>query len=301
MYVHYQIPMNARQLPLVLVHGGGGTGAAWETTPDGREGCQGIFLRRGYAVYTVDAPRGGRSGFPGFNGELGKLGPTQEVIPPRTSRTGEKYAWARWRMGPQYPEVFPVQAFPMTGVESFMKAVRPIVADDPEVIARALAALLEKIGPAVVVTHSNGGLWGWLLGARSPNVRAIVSYEPTFVFPPDEVQLTGPARSGNQPAGTTVTSLEFDNLVKFPIQVVFGDNIPREPVPIHAANGRRLQVKDSKLFIDSINKRGGRASVLLLPDVGLRGNSHFMYQDLNNVEVADQLSAFLARHGLDAR
>ncbi len=175
------------------------------------------------------------------------------------------------------------------------------MADDPEVIARALIALLDKIGPAVVVTHSNGGLWGWLAGARSPNVRAIVSYEPTFVFPPGEVEISGPARSGNQPGGTTVTPQEFANLVKMSIQVVFGDNIPRTPVPIQAANGRRLQVEDSKLFIEALNKRGGRASVLLLPEVGLRGNSHFVYQDLNNVQVADQLSAFLARNGLDAR
>ena len=48
MYVQYQIPVNARKLPLVLVHGGSGTGRVWETTPDGREGYQTIFLRRGY-------------------------------------------------------------------------------------------------------------------------------------------------------------------------------------------------------------------------------------------------------------
>src|SRR5262245_18428534 len=35
MYVQYQIPVNPRKYPLVLVHGGGGTGRVWETTPDG--------------------------------------------------------------------------------------------------------------------------------------------------------------------------------------------------------------------------------------------------------------------------
>src|SRR5687768_9934463 len=38
MYVQYQIPVNARKLPLILVHGGSGTGRVGETTPDGREG-----------------------------------------------------------------------------------------------------------------------------------------------------------------------------------------------------------------------------------------------------------------------
>ena len=36
MYVQYQIPENARKYPLILVHGGSGTGRVWETTPDGR-------------------------------------------------------------------------------------------------------------------------------------------------------------------------------------------------------------------------------------------------------------------------
>ncbi len=121
MYVRYQIPVNARRLPLVLVHGGGGTGEVWETTPDGREGFETIFLRRGFPVYTVDAPRGGRSGFPAFNGELGKLDANQPVIPPSTARTGDKYAWARWRMGPQYPEKFAVQAFPVDAFEPFIR------------------------------------------------------------------------------------------------------------------------------------------------------------------------------------
>ena len=62
MYVQYQIPAEPRTYPLVLVHGGGGTGRVWETTPDGREGYQTLFLRRGFAVYIVDFPRRGRAG-----------------------------------------------------------------------------------------------------------------------------------------------------------------------------------------------------------------------------------------------
>jgi pimeloyl-ACP methyl ester carboxylesterase len=301
MYVQYQIPPNARKLPLVLVHGGSGTGSVWESTPDGREGFQTIFLRRGYAVYIVDVPRGGRSGFPSFNGDFGKLDDGQQLIPPRTTRPGREHAWSRWRLGPEYPQTFPVQAFPMDAVEPFLKAIRPITSDDAEAISRALVALLDRIGPAIIVTHSNGGLWGWLAGARSPNVKAIVSYEPNYVFPRGETMPTGPARSSNQAAGTPVTAEEFANLVRIPIQVVFGDNIPQQPVRDQPADGRRLQVQDAPLFVDALNRRGGKASLLLLPDAGVRGNSHFSFSDLNNVQVADQLAAFLARHGLDAR
>src|SRR5262249_10840438 len=71
MYVQYQVPANPRKYPLVLVHGGGGTGRVWETTPDGREGYQTLFLRRGFPVYIVDFPRRGRAGYPSYNGAFG--------------------------------------------------------------------------------------------------------------------------------------------------------------------------------------------------------------------------------------
>jgi hypothetical protein len=63
-YVFYQIPVNARKLPLVLWHGYGQFSKTWETTPDGREGYQNIFLRRGFGVYVIDQPRRGNTHFP---------------------------------------------------------------------------------------------------------------------------------------------------------------------------------------------------------------------------------------------
>ena len=61
------------------------------------------------------------------------------------------------------------------------------MSDNPEIISGALVALLDKIGPAILVTHSQSGLFGWLAGSRSPNVKGIISYEPGFVFPQDEM------------------------------------------------------------------------------------------------------------------
>jgi pimeloyl-ACP methyl ester carboxylesterase len=297
MYVQYQIPQNRRALPVVLVHGGGGTGRVYETTPDGREGYQTIFLRRGFPVYLIDAPRGGRSGFPSFSGEFGKLDDAQQIVPNRTGRPGDGHAWSRWRLDETYEH----QAFPLRAMASFMKHVRPLVSDDPQIVSAALVELFDEIGPAILVTHSNSGLWGWLVGARSPNVKAIVSYEPGYVFAendmPDPVKL----HHGEMPAGAPVTAAEFAHLAGIPIQVVFGDNIPTEPVPDLPADGRRAQIVAGRMFADRLNRLGGRAEFQLLPDAGVRGNSHFMFSDLNNVQVADQLSAFLARHGLDGR
>lgn len=61
-YVFYQKPVDARKYPLVFAHGVGQFSKTWETTPDGREGFQNIFLRKGFPVYLVDQPRRGNAG-----------------------------------------------------------------------------------------------------------------------------------------------------------------------------------------------------------------------------------------------
>jgi pimeloyl-ACP methyl ester carboxylesterase len=182
-----------------------------------------------------------------------------------------------------------------------MQHLVPTVSDDPEIISAALIKLLERIGPAIVVTHSQSGLFGWLAGARSPNVKGIVSYEPGFVFAQGQVPAPIALFKGTQPSGAAVTQAEFANLARIPIQVVYGDNIPKDPIPDLVADGRRAQVVTSKLFANALNRQGGSVSVLHLPDAGLYGNSHFMFSDLNNVAVADQLSLFLSTKGLDVR
>ena len=61
-YAFYQVPDNARKLPLVMLHGAGQFSRTWETTPDGREGFQNLFLRRDFSTYLVDQPRRGDAG-----------------------------------------------------------------------------------------------------------------------------------------------------------------------------------------------------------------------------------------------
>ncbi len=303
MYIQYQIPVDARQYPLVLVHGGGGTGRVWESTPDGREGYQTIFLRRGWSVYIVDFPRRGRAGQPTFNGNFGNLDGMQ-IVPDATGKTGVQFGWTRWRIGPAYPQLFPVNQFPTdrASIDQFFQSLVPTVSDNATVITDALVALLDKIGPAIVVTHSQSGLFGWLLATRRPNlVKAVVSYEPGFVFPDNAVPPPIPLYMGTLAAGNPVPPADFANLTGMPLQVVYGDNIPTTPIPDLVADGRRAQVVASVLFQRAVNSIGGDVEILHLPDVGLYGNSHFSYSDKNNLDVADQLSLFLHRKGLDRR
>lgn len=62
LYAFYQVPQNPRPLPIVMLHGAFQSARSWETTSDGREGFQNLFLRRGFPVYLVDQPRRGRAG-----------------------------------------------------------------------------------------------------------------------------------------------------------------------------------------------------------------------------------------------
>jgi hypothetical protein len=115
------------------------------------------------------------------------------------------------------------------------------------------------------------------------------------------IAIAGAAVCAVAPSGTPVTDAEFARLASIPIQVVYGDNIPKQPIPDLVADGRRAQIVSTNQFTAALNSKGGDASVLHLPDAGLRGNSHFMFSDLNNIEVADQLSRFLRAKGLDSR
>lgn len=60
--VDFQIPADARMLPLIFIHGYGQSARCWQTTPDGREGFNDMFLRKRYATYLVDLPGRGRAG-----------------------------------------------------------------------------------------------------------------------------------------------------------------------------------------------------------------------------------------------
>ena len=55
----------------------------------------------------------------------------------------------------------------------------------------------------------------------------------------------------------------------------------------------------ARLWADAVNRRGGDVTVVHLPEIGIRGNTHFPFSDLNNLEIADLLSKFLEKKGLN--
>jgi pimeloyl-ACP methyl ester carboxylesterase len=301
-YVQYQIPANARQYPLVLVHGGGGTGSAWETTPDGRDGYQTIWLRRGFGVYIVDFARRGRAGYPTFNGPYGTLA-GEPVIPDVTSRTGAQLAFVRWRLGPEYLRFFENSQFPRSeeALDQFFQRLVPFQLGDPgadSATVNGLVALFDKIGPAILVTHSQSVPFGWATAIKSPNVKGIVAYEGGSFFPKGELPEAIPRFDGTPSTpGLEVPLADFLKLTEIPIQIVYGDGIS-EPSPVPGVDNMRLNLHYSREMAAAINRHGGDAQVLHLPESGIHGNTHFLYLDRNNREVAQLMGEFLHEKGL---
>ena len=88
-------------------------------------------------------------------------------------------------------------------------------------------------------------------------------------------------------------------LTKMPIVLYYGDNIPSTPSPNPGQDNWRVRLAMARLWADALNRRGGDVTVVHLPDVGIRGNTHFPFSDLNNLQVADLLSSFLETKRLD--
>lgn len=294
-YVQYQIPRNARKYPLVLWHGGGQFSKTWETTPDGRDGYQNIFLRRGFSTYILDQPHRGRAGRSTTNGTINAV--------PGPGPTGEQGIFIRFRIG-LWPSYFPGVQFSRDpkALDQWWRQQTPDTAPTDNTVATdPVAALVEKIGPAVLVTHSASGVLGWITATKSAKVRGIASYEPVgWVFPEGQVPPAIATLGGNI-TGTAVPAQDFQKLTRIPIQIIWGDNIPAidQPNPTPGIDIWRGRLEMSRKFVKAINDAGGNAELLHLPAAGVRGNTHFPMSDLNNVKVADLLSAWLRKKRLD--
>lgn len=287
-YVFYQIPDKARPMPLVFLHGAGQSSKTWETTPDGREGFQNIFLRRKYATYLVDQPRRGKAG--------------RSTVPVALEPTADEQMWFEiFRIG-VWPNYFDNVQFPRDkeSLDNFFRQMTPNTGPfDNGVITNSLVELFDKIGSGILVTHSQGGLPGWFTGINSNNVKAIVSYEPgTYPFPEGELPKPITGRTGVL-SGVEVPLDDFLKLTKIPIVMYFGDNIGEEMTEELGAENWRTRQSLGKLFVETINRHGGDAMLIELPKIGIKGNTHFPMSDLNNIEIADLLSDWLKEKGLD--
>ena len=265
----YQIPSGGNGMPMVFLHGYGQTRTGWQSTPDGREGWSDIFLKKGYSVFLVDQPRRGAAGAtelivnnPGdVNGDKFKVGEQAWYTHFRIGRVApERYEGSQFPEGSEAQNQFFCQMTPNTGNY-----------DEP-LFGKALSAVLSDIKAltgkkSIYVTHSQGGRVGWATDAE--NIAAIIAVEPGFA--------------------PEVGSDYYKKFAaaKVPMLFLFGDYIENGPADIQSTAFWQNVMNQCRDFAAHYNADGGNATVVYLPEKGIRGNSHFMFQEMNNKEIAD--------------
>lgn len=207
-YVFWQIPLKAYKYPLIFAHGIEQSAKTWQSTPDGREGFDTLFLKEGFGVYLVDQPR------------HGKAGKSSEEVLLKPSFSDEMW-FNHFRLG-IYPRFFEDVSFPKDAesLEQFLRQSTPTIAktQDLEVYARAYVALLERLdNGGILITHSQGGAVGWKVALQSDKIKGIVTYEPggDLPFPKGEMPELGRTltRAGTS-EGIEISKEEFLQFTK---------------------------------------------------------------------------------------
>lgn len=269
MFVHYRSPkVRKHKLPIIMVHGSGLTGMSWETTPDGREGWATYFTREGFDTYVVDFPGRGRAGFNVTPLNQAKF-ENNSALQPSIARTGAEGAWFAFRFGDVYPVPYPDTAFPIDSMLQFSSQGVPnaesTLSAGEATIPAAIAALLDKTGPAILMSHSQGGR------LSDP----AVALRPDLIKMMIHVESSCPALLPDQVEG--YKSVPY-------VLYVHGDHVVGNPSP---TGQPRLDLCTAAM--NTINGNGGNAALVQLPDVGFKGNTHMLMQDKNNLKVADWL------------
>lgn len=270
MYVQYFIPQDQKgALPLLLWHGGGLTGVTYETTPDGREGWLNYFLRKGWPVYNSDAVERGRAGWPATT-------PSPWMGKPVLVTAANAYERFRiggdksWNDDPEKRKLLPGNQFPADSIEQFARQFSPRWTTTDEPVMQAYLQLVDKVCPCVLLVHSQSGKFGFQAAQMRPDkIKALVAVEPAAVGNDQDVAM----------------------LKDVPTLMVYGDYIEQDSRwPKIRATGAQ--------FAEAIRKAGGKVDEVDLPKVGIKGNSHMVMMDKNNMQVADLINNWLGEQGL---
>lgn len=279
--VFYQIPEDGAGLPMVFLHGYGQSRMSWMTTPDGREGWSDLFLKMGHSVWLIDQPSRGEAGQTSVAGTI-------------TTETSDQTWYTQFRIGTFLDGAFTYNEgsqFPQGEdvLDQFFRQMTPDTGMDNAggdqnidntVVAQAVAAAIDEIYErtgrnSILVTHSQGGMPGWETARYTDHIAAIVAIEP-----------------GMAPV---VDSEDYNALLEkeIPVTFYYGDYIGEEFTDVPAAGMWSMMASSADSFTAGYTAAGGVSTVVHLPDEGITGNSHFMFQELNNDVIAEHVEAWI--------
>jgi pimeloyl-ACP methyl ester carboxylesterase len=298
----------------VMVHGGGGQGLDFLGTPDGREGWVHWFVRRGFAVYVVDRPGHGRAPYhPDILGEM--------MLPTEAAYLEEKFCRPE-DFPDRYPQAHLHRQWPGAGrlghkdFDHLLAGIGPVQADLAQAhrdVQIAATALLDAIGPSILLTHSAGAPTGWLAAdVRPALIKAIIAVEP--LGPPFTTSARGRLSWGltaspltYQPAARTSDDLRLE--LRPParagtIASLVQQHPPRQlpnllgfPILILTAEASWKATEDHAT-VDFLLQAGARVEHIRLEDRGIHGNGHAMMLELNSDAIAGALAEWIEANGL---
>lgn len=279
MYVQYQKPENAaRHVPVVMVHGCCLSSKTWETTPDGRMGWNEYFVRKGRSVYLADQSSRARSGFDPSTLLAVKAGQLPPDKLPGIFAATHQTSWVLFRFGPEFNKPFPDEQFPVQAADELYKQMIPDLNStlpNPNPTWKNMAALAAQLHGAVLMGHSESGFYPEEAAMIDPSgVRGIISIEMGCT--------------------TDLKAPQLAKLAKIPILIMFGDHLG--DVTGRFASTWTNNFDSCQKFVDQVKQAGGDAEMMSLPKMGIKGNSHMLMQDKNNLQLADLILKWTEEH-----
>ncbi|WP_250890082.1 alpha/beta hydrolase [Sphingobium nicotianae] len=312
-YVEYFIPSAlTRPWPILMLHGGGGQGLDYLGTPDGREGWAKYFVRQGYAVYVMDRPGHGRAPFhPDALGEMTPPGTFELLSALFTNPGARPEAYPQARLHNQWPGPGTVED-PL--LEAFIAGTGPAQKDMAAshlAAQKAGAEALDKIGPAILMTHSAAGPCGWMIADARPHlVKALVAVEP---FGPPFTGMS--ADPTTLPYGLTAAPLTFDpplaqgealssverpapgaDLKACRVQAEPARALPNlqgYPIVVVTAQASWMAA-DNHGTVDVLRQAGADVEHVRLEDQGVLGNGHALMLERNSDACAAVIERWIA-------
>jgi pimeloyl-ACP methyl ester carboxylesterase len=318
-YVEYQIPVgNPKKVPIVMIHGGGHTGAGFVSTPDGRMGWADFFVREGWPVYVLDRPGVAKSG------SFGAFGTATSVFQAElrfsaSEKQDPSLTWPQAHLHTQWPG--PTGEVGDPSFDQYYAHLAPggTGGGDPATVS-ALIALLEKIGPAILMEHSAGSSPTWMTADARPDlVRGIIMVEPNGPPFREAARFGMPGGQLTRPWGLSSGPLTYDPPVSDPSQLVqvlesapdapdlipcWEQGEPARQLP-RLAQVRILEILSqasyhapydhctSKYLTDA----GVPHDFVKLVDLGILGNGHIMFDEKNNLDIARVIENWLVTSG----
>ncbi len=279
MYVQYQKPVGGGQhVPVVMVHGCCLSSKTWETTPDGRMGWNEYFVRKNRSVYLADQVARARSGFDATIINAVKSGAAPASQLPNVLIASHQVAWTVFRFGPTFGTAFPDEQFPVQAADELYKQMIPdfnSLLPTPNPTWKDMAALAVQLHGAVLMGHSESGFFPEEAALIDPaGVRGIVSIEMACT--------------------TTMSPQQLAIMAKIPILVMFGDHLG--DVQGRFGSIWTTNFDTCRKFVDQVTAAGGDAQLMHLPKLGIKGNSHMLMQDKNNLQLADLILTWIDQH-----